>query len=62
MGVEPFLVSAALRLTIAQRLLRRLCPQCREPRVLSEQDAIILIAPGIGRTAYFCAGRLCVLR
>ncbi|MFZ4585623.1 MAG: GspE/PulE family protein [Acidimicrobiia bacterium] len=31
MGVEPFLVSSSLRGMIAQRLVRRLCPQCREP-------------------------------
>ncbi len=30
MGVEPFLVSAALRLVAAQRLVRRLCPHCRD--------------------------------
>lgn len=29
MGVEPFLVSSALELVIAQRLLRTLCTQCR---------------------------------
>jgi len=29
MGVEPFLVSASLLGVISQRLVRRLCPQCR---------------------------------
>lgn len=29
MGVEPFLVTAALNLVCAQRLLRRICPNCR---------------------------------
>lgn len=29
LGVEPFLVSAALGGVLAQRLLRRVCPQCR---------------------------------
>ncbi|MBU0954119.1 MAG: GspE/PulE family protein [Spirochaetes bacterium] len=28
-GVEPFLIAAVLRGVIAQRLVRRLCPQCR---------------------------------
>ncbi len=28
MGVEPFLVAATLRGTVAQRLVRRLCPHC----------------------------------
>jgi general secretion pathway protein E len=33
MGVEPFLVASAVELVIAQRLVRRLCPECvkREP-------------------------------
>lgn len=29
MGVEPYLISAGLRGTISQRLLRRVCPNCR---------------------------------
>ncbi len=29
LGVPPFLVASALRLVIAQRLLRRVCPACR---------------------------------
>ena len=31
MGVEPFLVAAALRAVMAQRLVRRLCEQCAQP-------------------------------
>jgi type IV pilus assembly protein PilB len=31
MGLEPFVVASALTGTIAQRLVRRLCPDCREP-------------------------------
>lgn len=31
MGVEPFLISAAVELIAAQRLIRRLCSDCREP-------------------------------
>ena len=30
MGVEPFLVSSTVICTMAQRLVRRLCPDCRE--------------------------------
>ena len=32
MGVEPFLVASAVELVIAQRLVRRLCPDCSKPR------------------------------
>jgi general secretion pathway protein E len=38
MGVEPFLVSAAVRAFLAQRLVRKLCPTCKVPRDVSEQD------------------------
>jgi general secretion pathway protein E len=31
MGVEPFLVASSLVGVMAQRLVRRLCPTCREP-------------------------------
>jgi type IV pilus assembly protein PilB len=31
MGIEPFLVSSSTIGVIAQRLARRLCPQCKEP-------------------------------
>jgi len=30
MGIEPFLVCNSLTLAVAQRLVRRICPQCRE--------------------------------
>ncbi len=31
MGVEPFLVSSAISGVLAQRLVRKICPACREP-------------------------------
>ncbi len=31
MGVEPFLLSSTLELVIAQRLVRKLCPECKKP-------------------------------
>ncbi|HTK01661.1 MAG TPA: ATPase, T2SS/T4P/T4SS family, partial [Bordetella sp.] len=31
MGVEPFLLSSSLLGVLAQRLVRRLCPHCRQP-------------------------------
>lgn len=31
MGVEPFLVASSLILVAAQRLCRRICPECKEP-------------------------------
>jgi type IV pilus assembly protein PilB len=31
MGIEPFLVASAVRLSMAQRLIRRVCEECKEP-------------------------------
>ena len=31
MGIQPFLLPSTLLLVVAQRLVRRLCPQCRQP-------------------------------
>ncbi|MBV9063538.1 MAG: Flp pilus assembly complex ATPase component TadA, partial [Alphaproteobacteria bacterium] len=36
MGVEPFLITSTLNAVLAQRLVRRLCPHCREEYVPSE--------------------------
>jgi type IV pilus assembly protein PilB len=30
MGIEPFLISSSILMTCAQRLIRRVCPNCRE--------------------------------
>jgi type II secretory ATPase GspE/PulE/Tfp pilus assembly ATPase PilB-like protein len=40
MGIEPFLVSSAVTLAIAQRLYRTICEDCRtyvEPRIVKER-------------------------
>ena len=37
MGVEPFLVSSSLLAVLAQRLVRRLCPLCKEEYQLSDE-------------------------
>ncbi len=38
MGVEPYLLAASLRGILAQRLIRRLCPHCREARPLTDAE------------------------
>ena len=35
MGVEPFLISSSLEGVLAQRLVRRICPQCQVPAEVS---------------------------
>ncbi|MEO1856053.1 MAG: ATPase, T2SS/T4P/T4SS family [Rubritalea sp.] len=37
-GVKKFLVASAVRAIIAQRLVRKLCPVCKEPAVLDERE------------------------
>ena len=64
MGVERFLIAATLRLSVAQRLVRRLCPDCRQPRSMTVNEALALKQPELaGRTVFdpngcvACAGR-----
>ena len=45
MGIDRFLVAATLRLAVAQRLVRRLCPRCRAPRELLLGEATALGRP-----------------
>ena len=42
MGVESFMVAAALRGVVAQRLVKRICPNCKVPHQLSKQENIWL--------------------
>jgi general secretion pathway protein E/type IV pilus assembly protein PilB len=37
-GVQPFLVASSVRAIVAQRLVRRLCANCKLPSALSETD------------------------
>ncbi len=39
MGIEPFLLSCTLRVLEAQRLVRRLCPKCKEAYEVDEELA-----------------------
>jgi general secretion pathway protein E len=59
MGVEPFLVSSSLVAAMAQRLVRRLCPTCKEIHVPSPQELKELnITPEMirGKTVYKAKG------
>ena len=42
MGVKPFLVSASLRSALAQRLVRSICQNCKEPYTPSANELSIL--------------------
>jgi type IV pilus assembly protein PilB len=41
-GVEDYMISTALRGVISQRLVRKLCPQCKEEHVPDPADAMAL--------------------
>lgn len=64
MGIEPFMVSAAMLGVIAQRLVRRLCPHCREAYLANTQELALLGLPKDAKqTLYhakgcsYCSGR-----
>lgn len=42
MGAEGFLVASSLQAVLAQRLVRRLCPDCKNVRTLEHQDKLLL--------------------
>lgn len=42
MGIKPFLVSSTLQGVLAQRLVRKICPSCREAYKPSEEEKKIL--------------------
>jgi general secretion pathway protein E len=44
MGIEPYLLSSTLIGVLAQRLVRKLCPACRAPRVPDEAELEVLSA------------------
>jgi len=38
MGVKPFLIASAVRAMMAQRLVRKLCGECKTPGELNEKE------------------------
>ncbi len=56
MGVEPFLVASTLLGVLAQRLVRRLCPNCRKPGPLSPAEQAQMPAYYRDRTVYTAVG------
>ena len=47
-GVEPFLIGAALNGTLAQRLVRKICPHCKVEEKPSEKVSMHLEMQGLG--------------
>lgn len=64
MGLEPYLIGATLRVSVAQRLVRRLCRHCRKQRALNRAEAHALGSPDLAEAqvyeahgCMYCAGR-----
>jgi type IV pilus assembly protein PilB len=55
MGVQPFLLSSALLLILAQRLGRRICKDCKEPFEGHEDDLVPYghVPQGLGRVTFY---------
>jgi len=47
MGVEPFLINAALTGVLAQRLVRKNCENCKVAKVPSEKESVVLDRLGV---------------
>ena len=60
MGVKPFLVSASLRAALAQRLVRSICQNCKQPHVPSPNELNVLgVAEDQVTDASFMSGAGC---
>ncbi len=58
MGVEPFLASSAINGVLAQRLVRRICPDCRQPD--TAPDPVLIRCLGIAEEQHqFYCGTGC---
>ena len=55
MGVKPYLLAASLLGIMAQRLVRRLCPECREEYDADEEESRFLAAHGYEKRRFFRA-------
>ena len=52
-GIEPYLISAALKGVISQRLVRRLCPECREAYTPTAEERELLDLPEEGDLTFY---------
>ena len=61
MGVEPYLIASCVEGIVAQRLVRRVCPQCAHPDDLAPElrSEILACYPHFSETAKFVLGNGC---
>ena len=60
MGVQPFLVACSLMAVMAQRLVRVVCPKCKEPYQPSPEEVEVFnISPDEASEGQWCRGKGC---
>ena len=60
MGVEPFLIATSVHVVVAQRLVRHICPECKEPDLISVDQLVQMgFAPDDAKTLAPMRGRGC---
>ncbi|MDX1584528.1 MAG: ATPase, T2SS/T4P/T4SS family, partial [Thermoanaerobaculia bacterium] len=61
LGIQPFLISSTVVGTMAQRLVRRICPNCSRNRPLSiEESSMLGLKPPSGKRIVVREGAGCV--
>jgi type IV pilus assembly protein PilB len=60
MGIEAFLISSSVLGVVGQRLVRRICPECRAPYEPSSDELALWDKSGMAAKAEFFAGEGCV--
>jgi type IV pilus assembly protein PilB len=59
-GVEPYLIAGALKGVIAQRLLRKICPNCKESYTPGEDELVAMgLDPNKSKDIKFYRGKGC---
>ena len=59
MGIEPYLVASAVKLVVAQRLLRRICQDCKTDVDLAELERTDLDQATLASVEYMARGAGC---
>jgi type IV pilus assembly protein PilB len=60
MGIESFLIASSMLGVVGQRLVRRICPECKVPYELSTEESAVWENTGMDPKAEFFHGEGCV--